>query len=248
MSQPAYREIADLLRADIAERRLVEGDRLPTVRDLAAKFSVPTGTVARAIDLLRAEGVLVSRHGKGLYVRTFSRILRSSPGRLSKRQWGAGQSIQDHDTGQRLRVVHVEVTEVPAPASIAAVFGIPAGAAVLTRSRRFAVEDRVVQLSVSYIPLDVVSRAPAIAYSGPGPGGIYARMAEAGLEPVDFVERVVARPVTPAENLLMDLPTGVLAYEITRQALTAAGRCVEINSMLLDTSVYELEYRFSADS
>jgi GntR family transcriptional regulator len=107
MAQPAYRDIADAIRADIAARRLVEGDRLPTVRELAKTFHVPTGTVARALDMLRAEGIIVSRHGRGLYVRVFSRITRSSPGRVSRQQWGAGRSIQDADTGSRLRTVHV---------------------------------------------------------------------------------------------------------------------------------------------
>lgn len=248
MAQPAYRDIAEAIRADITDRRLVEGDRLPTVRELADRFGVPTGTVARAIDLLRAEGIVVSRHGRGLYVRSFSRIVRSSPRRLARSHWGAGQAIQDADTGARLRVVHVEVGEVPASADVAAALGVPQGAAVLARSRRFAVEDRVVQTATSYIPLDVVAAAPAIAYTGPGPGGIYARMADAGLEPQDFVEQVVCRMPTPAEAADLDLPTGTPVVAITRHAMTAEGRCIEVNNMLLDASAYVLEYRFTAES
>src|SRR5687768_11776554 len=117
MAEPAYRQIADAIRADIAARRLVQGDRLPTVRALAETYGAPTGTVARALDLLRAEGVIVSRHGRGLYVRTFRRISRVSPERLSKRQWASGKAIQDADTAGRPRVVHVVVAEVPAPES-----------------------------------------------------------------------------------------------------------------------------------
>lgn len=247
MSKPGYRIVADQLRAFIDEQRLVEGDRLPTVRELAERFSVPTGTVARAVELLRAEGVVVSRHGNGLYVRTFSRIVRSSPGRLSKRQWGAGLAIQDHDTGQRLRVVNVDVTEVPAPGTVAAALNIPAGAAVLTRARRFAVEDRVVQLATSYLPLEVVAAAPSVAYTGPGPGGIYARMAEAGFEPHEFAEHLIVRAPTSAEREEMGLPTGVQVIEITRRANTRAGKCVEVNVMILDSSVYQLEYLFSSE-
>lgn len=200
MGQPGYREIADAIRADITAPRLVEGDRLPTVRDMANQYGVPTGTVARALDLLRAEGVIVSRHGRGLYVRSFSRILRSSPKRLSRQVWGAGQAIQDADTGQRLRVVHVEVTEVAAPAAVAEALGIPEGAEVLSRARKFTVEDRIVQTATSYIPLDVVAAAPAIAYTGPGPGGMYARMDEAGLGPKRFRELLDFRPPTTAER------------------------------------------------
>jgi GntR family transcriptional regulator len=117
---------------------------------------------------------------------------------------------------------------------------------VLSRARRFAVEDRVVQTATSYIPLDVVAAAPAIAYTGPGPGGMYARMAEAGLGPQDFAERVVCRMPTPTETAELDLPTGTPVIAITRQAYTPTGRCVEVNVMLLDSSAYELEYQFDA--
>lgn len=246
MAQPAYRDIADAIRADIAARRLVEGDRLPTVRELAKTFHVPTGTVARALDMLRAEGIIVSRHGRGLYVRVFSRITRSSPGRISRRQWGAGRSIQDADTGSRLRTVHVVVSEVAAPQQIAATLGVPDGAAVLSRSRRFAVDERTVQTATSYLPLDVVAAAPAVAYSDPGPGGMYARLADAGLAPEGFMETLICRMPTPGEAGDLDLPGGTPIITITRGAFTSAGRCVEVNVMILDASAYVLEYTFSA--
>jgi GntR family transcriptional regulator len=246
MGQPAYRDIAEAIRADITAQRLVEGDQLPTVRELAARFAAPTGTVARALDLLRAEGVIVSKHGRGLYVRTFSRILRSSPKRLERQHWEAGNAIQDADTGGRMRVVHVEVGEAPASESVAGALGIQLGAAVLMRARRFAVDDRVVQTATSYLPLDVVAVAPAIAYTGPGPGGIYARMTDAGVGPASFKEHVVCRMPTPGEVSELDLPGGTPVITITRYAYTAADRCVEVNVMLLDASAYELEYNFTA--
>lgn len=243
---PAYRQIADAIRADIAARRLVEGDRLPTVRTLADSYGAPTGTVARALDLLRAEGVIVSRHGRGLYVRTFSRITRSSPQRLAKRQWTSGKAIQDADTVGRARTVHVIVSEVAAPQAVAEALGVRIGARVLCRSRKFAVDERLVQQATSYIPLDVVAAAPAVAYTDPGPGGMYARLAEAGLAPARFTEELVCRMPTPAEVSDLDLPGGTPVVAITRHAYTEDDRCVEVNAMVLDASAYALEYRFAA--
>ncbi|GAA2716245.1 transcriptional regulator [Actinoplanes palleronii] len=241
-----YRDIAKAIRADIEARRLVEGDRLPTVRELAQRFGVPTGTVSKAVDILRADGVIVAKHGRGLYVRTFGRILRSSPGRLSQSWWAEGKSIQDHDTSGRLRVVNVVVQEEPASEDIAAALGVPVGAAVLTRARRFAIEDRIVQTATSYIPLDVVAVAPEVAYTGPGPGGIYARMANAGLGPETFRETLVCRMPTSAEAEAMALPRGTPVVAITRHAYTGERRCVEVNTMVLDSSAYALEYAFGA--
>jgi GntR family transcriptional regulator len=246
VGEPAYRDIANAIRADIEQRRLVEGDQLPTVRDLAQRFGVPTGTVAKAVDILRADGVIVARHGRGLYVRTFGRVIRSSPDRLSRSWWVDGKSIQDHDTNGRLRAVNVVVEETAASEKIAEALSVPQGAAVLTRARRFAIEDRTVQIATSYIPLDVVAAAPAVAYTGPGPGGMYARMAEAGLGPETFRETLVCRMPTSAEAEVLSLPRGTPVVAITRFAYTANRRCVEVNEMVLDSSAYILEYVFSA--
>jgi GntR family transcriptional regulator len=242
----AYRDVADAILADIKARHLVEGDRLPTVRELAERHGVPTGTIAKAVDLLRADGVIIAKHGRGLYVRNFRRIVRASPGRLARSWWAAGKAIQDHDTDGRLRTVDIHVTEVPASEATAQALGVPAGAAVLSRARRFAVDDRIVQSATSFIPLAVVAAAPAVAYTGPGPGGIYARMAEAGTGPESFRETVVCRMPTPGEVADLALPGGTPVIAITRHALTAAGVCVEVNEMVLDSSSYALEYSFTA--
>jgi GntR family transcriptional regulator len=195
LGEPVCRDVANAIRADIEARHLVEGDRLPTVRELAERYGVPTGTVAKAVDIRRADGIIVAKHGRGLYVRSFGRIVRSSPGRLSRSWWSEGNAIQDHDTNGRLRVVDVTVGEVPATEQVAQALAVPVGAAVLSRSRRFAVEDRIVQTATSYIPLDVVAVAPAVGYTGPGPGGIYVRMTEAGVGPETFRES--AAPTSP---------------------------------------------------
>lgn len=241
-----YRDIANAIRSDIEARHLVEGDRLPTVRELAERYGVPTGTVSKAVDILRADGVIVAKHGRGLYVRAFGRIVRSSPDRLSRSWWGEGRAIQDHDTNGRLRVVDVIVHEVPASEEVAAALAVPSGAAVLSRARRFAVEDRIVQTATSYIPLDVVAAAPAVGYTGPGPGGIYARMADAGLGPETFRETLVCRMPTQAEAAELTLPRGTPVIAITRWAYTSTRRCVEVNEMVLDSSAYTLEYLIGA--
>jgi GntR family transcriptional regulator len=86
----------------------------------------------------------------------------------------------------------------------------------------------------------------AVAYTGPGPGGIYARMAEAGVGPKMLPERLTCRPPTSAEVTALSLPRGSWVIAITRRAYTAERRCVEVNEMVLDASAYELEGVFEA--
>ncbi|MBO9557941.1 MAG: PLP-dependent aminotransferase family protein [Caulobacter sp.] len=60
----------EMIRARIASRALAHGDRLPSIRGLAAGLKVSPSTVVEAYDRLAAEGVVVSRPGSGVYVST----------------------------------------------------------------------------------------------------------------------------------------------------------------------------------
>jgi GntR family transcriptional regulator len=65
---PAYRQIAEQVRALAASGALRAGDRLPTVRRLADEAHIHFNTVARAYRLLDRAGVISTQHGRGTYV------------------------------------------------------------------------------------------------------------------------------------------------------------------------------------
>lgn len=56
------------VRARIAARALAPGDRLPSIRGLAAQMKVSPSTVVEAYDRLAAEGAIFARRGAGFYV------------------------------------------------------------------------------------------------------------------------------------------------------------------------------------
>jgi GntR family transcriptional regulator len=145
------------------------------------------------------------------------------------------------------RTADVVVGEAPAPGFAAQALGVAEDQPVLFRSRRFLVERRPVQLATSYLPLDLVG-GTRIAYTDTGPGGTYARLAELGQAPTRFTEHLTARAPRPDEVDRLELTTavGALVFQITRYAYTAAGRCVEVNAMILDATAYELVYDFRA--
>ena len=66
--RPLYVQLADELAAGIERGELVEGERLPAMRDLAARLGVALVTVSQAYDSLVARGRAVARVGKGTYV------------------------------------------------------------------------------------------------------------------------------------------------------------------------------------
>jgi DNA-binding GntR family transcriptional regulator len=63
-----HEQVAAELRRAIAEGEARPGERLPPARDLAAVLGVNTNTVLRALRVLRDEGLLEFRRGRGITV------------------------------------------------------------------------------------------------------------------------------------------------------------------------------------
>ncbi len=63
-----HEQTAAELRRAIAEGEARPGERLPPARDLAAVLGVNRNTVLRALRLLRDEGLLEFRRGRGITV------------------------------------------------------------------------------------------------------------------------------------------------------------------------------------
>ncbi len=65
---PIWKSIHDSLQHDIAGRRYMPGDKLPTEAALAQRFGVNRHTIRRALGALADEGVVHSRRGAGFFV------------------------------------------------------------------------------------------------------------------------------------------------------------------------------------
>ncbi|MET8074901.1 GntR family transcriptional regulator [Streptomyces sp. NPDC005303] len=66
---PAYKRLADELRAQIAGGQLAVGEALPSASQLVKAHGVSTTVVRDAIRILREEGLVYGQPGKAVFVR-----------------------------------------------------------------------------------------------------------------------------------------------------------------------------------
>jgi GntR family transcriptional regulator len=67
--RPPYLQVADHLRSAISSGDLRPGQKLPAQKQLAREYGVAPMTINNAVRLLREQGLLISSHGRGVFVR-----------------------------------------------------------------------------------------------------------------------------------------------------------------------------------
>ncbi len=65
---PPYLQLAAIIRSRAESGELAPGTRLPSILAMAGEYGVSVPTVRKALDVLKAEGVVVSTPGYGTFV------------------------------------------------------------------------------------------------------------------------------------------------------------------------------------
>jgi GntR family transcriptional regulator len=68
-SLPLYMQTAEMLIREISSGRLIDGDKLPPERDMAADLGIAVGTLRKALVELESKGFLKRLQGSGNYIR-----------------------------------------------------------------------------------------------------------------------------------------------------------------------------------
>jgi GntR family transcriptional regulator len=65
---PIYRQIINQIEYAILSKRMLPGDRLPTIRALAVELKTNPNTIAKAYGELEIRGILVTQVGSGTFI------------------------------------------------------------------------------------------------------------------------------------------------------------------------------------
>ncbi|GAA1683319.1 GntR family transcriptional regulator [Streptomyces yatensis] len=242
-----FRQIADALREAIDKGRFREGDKLPSETELVDHFGVSRMTVRNSLSLLQQEGLVLSEHGKGVFVRPRPPVRRLASDRFARRHRDQGKAaftVEAEAAGSRPEVDNLEVKEERPSQDISARLGSPRK--VLARRRRYLLDGRPVEFATSYLPLDLARNTP-IAQPNPGPGGIYARLEEMGHRLDHFDEEIRARMPSPTEVRTLQLASGVPVIHLVRTAYDSEGRAVEVCDTVMAADAYVLAYQLPAN-
>lgn len=86
---PIYRQLRDRMVAMILDGALVEGDALPSVRQVAADYQINPLTVSKAYQTLVDESLIEKRRGLGMFVSKGApeALLKSERERFLREEW-----------------------------------------------------------------------------------------------------------------------------------------------------------------
>jgi len=246
--KPPYRQIAGMLREAIGSGQFDGGKRLPSETALMEHFGVARMTVRQAVQELRSEGLVISEHGRGVFVRPAPPIRRLASDRFARRHRAQGKAaftVEAEQAGYTPHVDNITVTRTRANSAVAKRLRLTPKDYVIVRSRRYLADERPVEIATSYIPT-AFAKGTKIEQTDSGPGGIYARLEEAGHTLARFAEEVGARMPTPEERRALLLSAGTPVLTVVRTAYDKKGVAVEVCDTVKVASAYLLEYDFPA--
>ncbi|HEY3260946.1 MAG TPA: GntR family transcriptional regulator [Pseudonocardiaceae bacterium] len=224
--RPAYRQVADRLRQPIDSGEWPAGHKLPSESELMEQFNVSRVTVRLAVGALRAEGLILTRQGRGSFVRDREATRRISSTRYRQdARYAAGRVAEPasgfgHHAEDRFRLER-RFREERASQQVADLLGLQVGDPVLQRRYVYYVDERPEQICTSYLPMELVKDTPvADPTNEPWAGGTIAQLASLGQKVTRVTESVRARMPTPEESSTLRISAGVPVLVVVRRMLT----------------------------
>ncbi|GAB3140426.1 GntR family transcriptional regulator [Micromonospora sonneratiae] len=241
-------QIASDLRALILSGDLAPGHQLPATAALVKQYGVTNQTVQRALRILKEEGFIEGQTGRGVfstgrrpYVIQANHYSRpASPGKPYP--WITDPYRRDRRGSSQL----LAVGERPAPAQVAAAFGIATGDPVVMRHQLLLLDDEPAELVWLYFPVELARGTP-LANPHKIQGGTPAVLTGLGLPPRHAMDQVGTRLATVEEFIALQLPENMPVLRQLRVVYTDGDRPVEVAVIIKAGHQYEIQYSLPCD-
>lgn len=242
---PKYHRIADALRDQIRTGSLKAGDRLPAETAIANTHATSVPTVRQAMSVLRAEGLIESRHGIGTFVRNTYRMQRRSRNRYGEARGRDG--LLSNSFRHDITFAGIE----PAPDHVADCMNIEAGTEVVVRRRRlYDEEGRLVEIGASYLPCDFAA-GTYLAEPTVVPKALFRCVEElTGRRYTDARDQVTARRAAESEADAFALPLGSYVLHMLHTATDENSEVLEVSESIwpADQVIFVDYYRIPAEA
>lgn len=215
---PKYLQIANHLRDRILSGDLAPGDEIPSERALALDWRVSRPTATKALEALRAQGLVEARQGSGTFVLDQLQLHR----RARERYMRAYELGRIYAPGEYAEIVSAEIA--PAPDHVARALGLQPASTAARRHRVIHSDHGPVEASTSWIRPELVEHAPRLLQRERIRQGTLAYLeAETGRRAGLVREQVSARLASDTERRELGLDGPVAAVLVVHHLVTDAG-------------------------
>lgn len=239
-----YLDIAADLRARILGGEWEPGATMPRMSDLAQRYGVNRDTLARAVTILEAEGLVWAVPRRGTIVRHGMSRPRRPRGNLVKRNLAVGSPGYSFPPASGQEVWKHHITPVArheklTDPRLARLLGVAEGTEVIRRLRVTGPQaEPPFQVSDTWIHPRGLADAPEIADQEPD-GWLY-RLEAAGHGPISWAEYHRARMPAKDEANLLQIPLTLPVLEIVRVGRSAKdGQPIEVTVQVIPSDRVE---------
>ena len=238
MAETRLDDVVDALRERILAGEFGTG-RLPTMRELAAHYSASRETVARAIKLLQAEGLLVSS-GRSVYVQSQTRL----PGGVADR---LDLLLQQQGLPSEEAVLEGPAS-IDATGKVARVLQVAEGTPVVHLLRRQGTTTSPYRLVEEFYPIslaggDILARAQAEQ----SPDILNAIRKKHGREARRIHEDIITRVPTSREQRQLSIAGTMPVIEMHRFGRDSDGTPIMLHRIVFVGSLFTFSYEYETN-
>ncbi|MFE5615167.1 GntR family transcriptional regulator [Streptomyces sp. NPDC056470] len=244
-----HQKIAAEIRRQITRGELPPGTKLGSTAELMEQHGgVANTTVQKALQMLKAEGLLEGLPGRGVYVR--QHVQQSIEPILYMKSAGPGEPYPwMSEAAKRQQVGRSQLLEVEVvvpPQEVAEALELQDGERTVLRKQVLFLDEEPTELTRSYYPLSLVE-GTAVLEKRRIRGGTPALLDSIGFPPREFVDELSSEIPTEEEAVALELPKDMPVLLAFRVVYSDDRRPIEATLMTKAAHRYRMRYRSSVE-